>query len=153
MDADALDGFLQRRQVPEQERQEILAYAAFQRELSEQTLAENTIEQELPLLSREEFERYPMLLSLAGLFRERDLPYTWEEYETHLAQTRQFGERHPGYTLVRTRGQPFRNLQIILHEGRWAMVSKNKAPAIHFVIHHPKLRGAIENFIPPVIEP
>ena len=107
MDADALDGFLQRRQLPEQERQEILVYAAFQRELAEQTLA----------------------------------------------QTRQFEKRHPGYTLVRTKGQPFRNLQIIMHEGRWAMVSKNKAPAIHFVIHHPKLRGAIENFIPPVIEP
>lgn len=71
----------------------------------------------------------------------------------HLAQTRQFEASHPGYTLVLTKGQPFRNLQIIMHEGRWAMVSKNKAPAIHFVIHHPKLCGALENFIPPVIEP
>ena len=32
------------------------------------------------------------------------------------------------------------------------MVSKGKAPAIHFVIRHPKLRSAIENFIPPVTE-
>lgn len=52
-----------------------------------------------------------------------------------------------------TKGHPFRNLQVIMHEGRWAMVSKNKSPAIHFVIHHPKLCGALENFIPPVIEP
>lgn len=54
---------------------------------------------------------------------------------------------------MRTKGQTFRNLQIFMHEGRWAMVPKNKAPAIHFVIHHPKLRSAIENFIPPVTEP
>ena len=32
------------------------------------------------------------------------------------------------------------------------MISKNKSPAIHFVIHHPKLRSAIENFIPPMVE-
>ena len=32
------------------------------------------------------------------------------------------------------------------------MVSKSKAPAVHFVIRHPKLRSAIESFIPPVTE-
>ena len=31
-------------------------------------------------------------------------------------------------------------------------VSKNKAPVIHFVIHHQKLRDAIENFVPPMVE-
>ena len=46
----------------------------------------------------------------------------------------------------------FRNLQILIHEGQWAMVSKGKSPAIHFVIRHPKLRTAIERFVPPVVE-
>lgn len=32
------------------------------------------------------------------------------------------------------------------------MVSKEKSPAIHFVIRHPKLRGTIESFVPPVVE-
>ncbi len=32
------------------------------------------------------------------------------------------------------------------------MVSGCKSPAIHFVIHHTKLRGAIEEFVPPVLE-
>lgn len=32
------------------------------------------------------------------------------------------------------------------------MISKNTVPTIHFVIHHPKLRSAIENFIPPLVE-
>ena len=32
------------------------------------------------------------------------------------------------------------------------MISKGNAPAIHFVIHHPKLRNAIEYFIPLVVE-
>ena len=31
-------------------------------------------------------------------------------------------------------------------------VTEGNSPAIHFVIHHPKLRNAIENFVPPVVE-
>ena len=46
----------------------------------------------------------------------------------------------------------FHNLQILIHEGQWAIVSKEKAPVIHFVIRHPRLRSAIENFIPPIVE-
>lgn len=58
----------------------------------------------------------------------------------------------PIYTLKKTSVCAFRNLQIIIHENKWAMVSKGKSPAIHFVIHHPKLRGAIESFVPPIID-
>ncbi|MEF2724771.1 MAG: hypothetical protein U0N36_08355 [Eubacterium sp.] len=43
-------------------------------------------------------------------------------------------------------------MQIIMNLGHWAMVSKEKSPAIHFVIRHPKLRGAIEKFSPPIVE-
>ena len=39
-----------------------------------------------------------------------------------------------------------------MHEGKWAMISKGNAPEVHFVIHHPKLRSAIESFIPPLVE-
>lgn len=33
------------------------------------------------------------------------------------------------------------------------MISKNKAPAIHFVIQHPKMPNAFENFVAPHKEP
>ena len=57
-----------------------------------------------------------------------------------------------GNTVTLTAANPFRNLCILIHEGRWAMISKSNAPAIHFVIHHPKLRAAIESFTPPMVE-
>lgn len=56
------------------------------------------------------------------------------------------------YTCKRSAAHAFRNLQILIHEGRWVMVSKGKAPAIHFVIRHPKLCVAIESFAPPITE-
>ena len=67
-------------------------------------------------------------------------------------ETAAFAERHPHYTVKQSAAHTFRNLQILIREGQWVMVSKGKAPAIHFVIRHPKLRSAIENFIPPVTE-
>ena len=48
--------------------------------------------------------------------------------------------------------QTFRNIQILFCGKEWVMISKISSPSIHFVIHHPKLRDAIENFIPPVVE-
>ena len=89
---------------------------------------------------------------MSGLFFERDIPYTYEEYLAHIEQTERFAEEHPRCRLELTTGGTFRNLQISMHEGQWAMVSKEKSPAIHFVIRHAKLRTAIENFVPPVVE-
>lgn len=46
----------------------------------------------------------------------------------------------------------FRNIQICIHERKWVIVSKNKTPAIHFLIRHPKMRNAFENMVIPMIE-
>ena len=46
----------------------------------------------------------------------------------------------------------FSNMEILVKPGKWAIVSKEKTPKIHFVIRHPKLVGAIERFSPPVVE-
>ena len=118
----------------------------------EEILKTETVEDEIPNISTEEFEHYPMLLSLSGMFCEKEIVYTYEDYMEHLNQTKMFAEAHPNYILNQTSAHIFRNLQIYIHEGKWAMVSKSKTPVIHFVIHHPKLREAIENFIPPVVE-
>ena len=46
----------------------------------------------------------------------------------------------------------FKNIQILIFERNFVIISKANSPSIHFVIHHPKLRNAIENFIPPIVE-
>ena len=106
----------------------------------------------VPHITPEEFERYPIILFLSTMFCEKEIFYTYEQYEEHLNQTKMFAKTLPNYILNQTSAHTFRNLQIYIHEGKWAMVSKNKAPVIHFVIHHPKLREAIKSFIPPLAE-
>ncbi|MFR3273374.1 MAG: hypothetical protein ACLTQI_05945 [Slackia sp.] len=115
-------------------------------------LETSEIHVEIPLLTREEFEVYPLNLDLSNAFCEKGVAYTYEQYLVHLEDTDRFAADHPRYQVEKTSSQTFRNLQISIHEGRWAMVSKELVPSIHFVIHHPKLRRAIEEFIPPVVE-
>ena len=147
-----LDGILARNGVPDDERERIAVFAKSRREQAEAILRENDMRMELPRLTEESFGQYPVTLSLSGLFFGRDIPYTYEEYLAHIKQTERFAEEHPRCRLELTTGGTFRNLQISIHEGQWAMVSKEKSPAIHFVIRHAKLRTAIENFVPPVVE-
>lgn len=152
MDKDYLEQFLAKRTLSEAERESILSYADSQRLMMEEILKTETVEDEIPHITAEEFDRYPICLSLSGMFCEKEIFYTYEEYEEHLKQTKIFAETHPNYILNQTSAHTFRNLQIYIHEGKWAMVSKNKSPVIHFVIHHPKLRMAIEEFTPPMVE-
>ncbi len=147
-----LERLLEKHGVPEAERARILAHAKSRRDQAETILRENTMRLELPRLTKEAFAQYPVALPLSGMFYQRDIPYTYEEYLAHIAQTERFAAEHPLCRLELTGGGTFRNLQITMHEGQWAMVSKEKSPAIHFVIRHAKLRTAIESFAPPVVE-
>ena len=108
-------------------------------------------EEEFPLLevhhlTKEEFAQYTPALPLSTLFFPKDIRYTYEDYRQHLEQTNEYARTHPGYSL-RPCDMVFRNISISVHAGRWAMISKSNAPAIHFVIRYSKLRSAIETFI------
>ena len=110
------------------------------------------MEDEIPILTSEDFAENAPVLELSGAFFETDISYSYEDYLSHIKETEAFAAANPNYTVKKTASHAFCNLQIQIHEGQWAMISKGKAPAIHFVIRHPKLRNAIECFIPPVTE-
>ena len=150
--ADFLEKLFENHKIQAEDKNKILDFARSQRELAEKILENGSITDEMPVISREEFERHPAVLPLSGMFYSKDISLSYDEYSELIKQTEQFQKAHENYTAEFTRTNAFRNLQILIHEGQWAMISKGNAPAIHFVIHHPKLRSAIENFIPPVVE-
>ena len=149
---DLLERILARNGIDAEQKQRIKRYAAAQRQRIMAILAEGTVEDESPAFTPEEFREKPPVLELSGVFCEADIPYSQEEYTAHLNDTKAFAAQNPNYSWEMSGSQAFRNLQILIHQGRWVMVSKGKAPAIHFVIRHPKLRYAIESFIPPITE-
>lgn len=123
-----------------------------QKEIIDNTLQTDIFEDEIVEISKEEFIKSPLSLFLADSFFETEIYYTYEDYLEHLKLTKEYSENNTNYKLTFNNHHIFKNIQILILEEHWVMISKNKNPSIHFVIHHPKLRNAIENFIPPVVE-
>ena len=147
-----LERILIRHDIDGRQKQRIRKHVKMQKERIISILASETLEDEVPALTPEEFSKNPPVLDLSGIFCETNLPYSEEEYMMHMSDTKAFARKNPNYILRISTTHAFHNLQILVHEGQWAIISKSKAPAIHFIIHHPKLRNAIENFIPPIVE-
>ena len=114
--------------------------------------ANNLLEDEISKFSKEEFEKSPLSLFLADSFYDKKIYYTYEEYLEHLDLTKKYEKNNKNYELSVNSNTTFKNIQILICENNWVMISKANSPSIHFVIHHPKLRNAIEKFIPPVVE-
>ena len=149
---DLLDEILKSNDIADEDAKNIYDYRSEKLTGIENMLKNGTLKIELPVLTEEEFEKYPLCLSLSELFYEKDIYCTYEQYMTHLEETKEFAESHKNLNLALSEAHAFRNIQIVINEGKWVLISKNRHPAIHFVIRHSKLRKAIENMVIPVSE-
>ena len=135
--------------IEEADKKRILDFAKKQRQLYENILSNRQIIDEIPVISEMEFLEQPMLLPLSEIFYEKDIVYTYAEYLEHMEQTITYSQNNSNYTVKQNSRYPFKNIQIRILEGEWVVISKNKTPAIHFVIHNPQLRKALENMVIP----
>ena len=116
----------------------------------ETILKHSVVEDEVSVLSEAEYEKYPLVLPLAECFLEKDIRLTYEEYHACIGAAENYAKANENYQFNLTKIKGFHNIQITCFEEKWCMISKNRAPAIHFVIHHPKLRYALENMVLPI---
>ena len=138
--------------IEEADKKQILDFAKKQRQLYENILSNRQIIDEIPVISEMEFLEQPMLLPLSEIFYEKDIVYTYAEYLEHMEQTITYSQNNSNYTVKQNSRYPFKNIEIHILEGKWVVISKNKTPAIHFVIHNPQLRNAMENMVIPVYD-
>ena len=138
--------------IEEADKKRILDFAKKQRQLYENILSNRQIIDEIPVISEMEFLEQPMLLPLSEIFYEKDIVYTYAEYLEHMEQTITYSQNNSNYTVKQNSRYPFKNIQIRILEGKWVVISKNKTPAIHFVIHNPQLRNALENMVIPAYD-
>lgn len=138
--------------IEEADKKRILDFAKKQRQLYENILSNRQIIDEIPVISEMEFLEQPMLLPLSEIFYEKDIVYTYAEYLEHMEQTITYSQNNSNYTVKQNSRYPFKNIQIRILEGKWVVISKNKTPAIHFVIHNPQLRNALEHMVIPVYD-
>ena len=152
MTPELLEQILKRGNLSAKDRDQILHHAQAQRDLVEKIMEHSSVYDEFATIPEEEFLKHPAQLSLADAFYEADISYTYEEYLSHIRLTKDFSRTHPNYKVQTQSGQTFRNICIHIIERKLVRISKTRTPVIHFVIRHPKMVHALENFVPPVTE-
>ena len=115
-------------------------------------LSSSIFKDEISEISKKDFHNNTPTLSLSDSFYENKINYTYDEYLEHLKLTKDFEKNNINYKLITNTTNIFKNIQILICENKWVMISKDSSPSIHFVIKHPKLRDAIENFVPLIVE-
>lgn len=147
---DALKAILDRNHISEEDKNEIEAYRTEFLQMVTDFLENNKYTIVVPAPSREQFESAPVHLALSELFYEKEIAYTYDEYSAHLALTEAFSEKYPNLTVEKDPSPAFRNITYSVIQNRMVIVTKNKYPTIHFVIHHKKMIRAFQTFTPPV---
>ena len=147
-----LDRILRRNGVGTEEAERIKEYLRAERSRVVGTLRHSEYVCSFPDIERESYDENPVFLSLSGLFFDREILCTYDEYAEHIRLMREFEKEHERFCCIADKNSPFRNIQIFMHSGQWVMLSKNKTPAIHLFIKHSKLRQAFENMLAPYKE-
>ena len=109
-------------------------------------LADNHLSVDMMERSEEEFSKHPMRLFLSNAFVQNSICYTYEQYRKHLNATKEYADCNPHYSLNIVEHVPFHNIQIHIIKGTAVIISKAKAPVIHFVIKYPTMVKALERF-------
>ena len=147
LDADELLSILIKNELGERETDYMLQYHRAIRNSIETILKEHPVTDNILAITKENFEEKKPYLLLTETFCSKQIYYTWDLYKKHLKKTEEFAKEHPNYTLIKLNNFRFKNIQITVVRDKWALISKSNNPNIHFVIHHPILRDAIENMI------
>ncbi len=149
---DLLFRILKRNSVPNEDIEKIQKSIKEIKNMVTNVIKSNLVKDEILKLSKEEFEESHLSLFLADSFYDKKVYYTYEEYLEHLDLTKEYEKNNKNYKLSVNNNNTFKNIQVSICEKNWVMISKANSPSIHFVIRHPKLRNAIESFIPPIVE-
>ena len=143
---------LKHNNVSNEEIKEIEMSVENSKKIMSKILSLNIFVDEIVDISKDDFENNSPTLSLSSSFFEKKIHYNYEEYLEHLELTKLYAKNNKNYKICKNLNPVFKNIEILICEKKWVMISKANSPSIHFVIHHSKLRNAIENFIPPIIE-
>ena len=112
----------------------------------------NKINDYIHKLTEDEFKNETPSLSLENLFFNKKICYTYKEYKEHLKLTNEYMRKENNYEITYIDNKTFKNITISIIKNNYVIISKSSNPAINFVIKHPSLMQAIENFSPIVKE-
>ena len=124
----------------------ILKYKNTELEIVKEILKSNKINDTIYEVKSKNFDEQNIYLSLENTFCSKKIKYHYKEYLEHLNSTKELITYNKNYKLKISKNHEFKNIQILICENNWVMLSKANNPSIHFIIHYSKLRDSIQDF-------
>ena len=143
-----LKKILKRNKVSKLDIEKIIKYKNSELKYMNNILKNNSVTDYIYIIKENE----NITLSLENMFYNKKINYTYDEYLEHLKLTKKFEKENINYHLNYEKEQTFKNITTTIINNKYVIISKIANPAIHFVIKHPKLVEAIDNFNPLVKE-
>ncbi len=131
---------------------EIINYYKQEKKNMETILNNNIVNDIIYEVDKDTFDKEDISLSLENIFYDKKIKYTYNDYLKHLENTKKYAKNNKNYNLTISNNKVFNNINITILNNNYVVISKSANPVIHFVIRHPKLIEAIDNFNPIVIE-
>ena len=143
-----LNKILKRNKFSKIDIDKIIKYKKEELKYMNNILKRNKVNDYIYVIKENEFKNDTPSLSLNNLFIDKKIKYTYNEYIEHLRQTKEWSKQEKNYELNYVNDKTFKNITITFIKNHYVIISKSSNPTIHFVIEHPKLVEAIENFSP-----
>lgn len=139
---------LKRNNINEEDINKILEYKNIEFNNIKNILKTNTITDTIYNLNNDDFKKENIYLSLENIFYNKHIKYTYKEYIEHYNDTINYSKNNKNYKIINNNNRTFKNINVTSVLNNYVIISKGNNPIIHFVIRHPKLIDAINNFNP-----
>ena len=143
---------LKRNKLSKTDMDKIIRYKNEELKYMNNIFKNNKVNDYIYVIKENEFKNDTPSLSLNNLFIDKKINYTYKEYIEHLKQTNEYATKVNNYEINYIDNKTFKNITITFIKNHYVIISKSSNPTIHFVIEHPKLVEAIENFNPLIKE-
>ena len=143
---------LKRNKLSKSDIDKIIKYKKYELQYMNNILKRNKVTDYIYIVKEKEFKSNIVYLSLNNLFFNKKIIYTYKEYIEHLNCIKEYAKKASNYELNYINDLTFKNITITFLKNHYVIISKISNPTIHFVIEHPKLVEAIENFNPLIKE-
>ena len=143
---------LKRNKIETHDIDKIIKYKNNELKYMNNIIKNNKVNDYIYIIKEDEFKNDTPSLLLNNLFYDKKINYTYKEYIEHLKLTNIYSKKENNYEINYIKEKTFKNITISFLKNNYVIISKSSNPTIHFVIEHPKLVEAIENFNPLIKE-
>ena len=147
-----LNRILDHNKVSKTDRNKIYEWIQDEKDNISNILSNTTVIDEIRILSENEFKTNPCILDLSKFYYDKKIKYNYDEYLEHIELIKEFKKTNKNYTYKANNRNVFNNINMYIIENKQVIISKINNPITNFVMYHPMLVNAIQNFAAPINE-